>query len=188
MDKLRQIDESLFLFLNGLGTESWDGFWLLVTGKWYAIPLYAILLYLIYRRLGPKGTLVTILLVAAMITCTDQLANLFKYGIERPRPCKVEILMQQARFVAPRCGRFGFFSAHAASSMALAVFIGMLLRPWYRYLPFLLLFWVVLVGYSRIYVGVHYPGDIVVGFAVGALIAYVFLKLHRYIMARYGES
>ncbi|WGK63774.1 phosphatase PAP2 family protein [Croceiramulus getboli] len=179
MEQLKNLDEQLFLLLNSWGSESWDGFWLIITGKWYAIPLYVFLLYLLLKKLGPKSTVLVLILVATMITCTDQLANLFKYGFERPRPCQLEALMERGRFAAPRCGRYGFFSAHAASSMALAVFIGLLLRTWYRYLVFVLLFWAVLVGYSRIYLGVHYPGDVLVGFTLGALIAWGFFLLYR---------
>jgi undecaprenyl-diphosphatase len=177
IDTLLTYDTELFLFLNNLGSEQWDGFWLIVTEKWSSIPVYAVLLYLIYRHYGLKGTLLIMVAVALMITATDQLANLFKYGIERPRPCRVEALQDQMRFVAEGCGRFGFFSAHAASSMAAAVFLGLALRKYYRYLPFLLLFWAVIVAYSRIYLGVHYPLDIIVGMFFGGLTGTVFYLL-----------
>lgn len=181
-------DTELFLLLNNLGNESWDGFWLVVTEKWSSIPLYALLLYLIYRNLGPKGTLIVLLVVAAMITATDQLANLFKYGIQRPRPCRLEALQDQMRFVAHGCGRFGFFSAHAANSMATAVFVGLLLRPYYRWLVFVLLLWSSVVAYSRIYLGVHYPLDIVTGMAVGGLLGFAFYRLNLFLQARWHDG
>ncbi|MAO11511.1 MAG: hypothetical protein CMC07_11725 [Flavobacteriaceae bacterium] len=84
------------------------------------------------------------------------------------------------RYVAVRCGRYGYFSAHAASSMAAAVFLSLLLKKWYHYLPFLLLFWAAVVAYSRIYLGVHYPLDIVTGMFFGALIGFLFYKLQRW--------
>jgi len=185
MDQINDLDHQLFEFLNGLGTESWDGFWLFITNKLYAIPLYAVLVFLIYKKFGMKGMLITIVVVAAMIACTDQLANAFKHGIMRPRPCRVEAWKGVIRFVAERCGRYGYFSGHAANSMAAAVFAGLILRSSYRNLIFMLLFWSALVGYSRVYLGVHYPGDVLTGWIIGSLIGFGFYKLQQYAVSRY---
>jgi len=169
MNELKQLDYELYLFLNNLGSETWDPFW-----------LYAVLLFLIFKRFGLKGTLYTLVFVALLITATDQLANVFKHGFERLRPCRQEGIMEQARFIAVRCGSYGYFSAHAASSMALAVFVGLLLKSRFKWVLPLLLIWAFLVGYSRIYVGVHYPGDVLTGFIIGALIALFLVALHRF--------
>ena len=185
IETLLEYDTELFLFLNNLGSESWDGLWRFITEKYSSIPLYALLLYLIYRSIGWKGTLVIMVAAALMITATDQLANAFKYGVERPRPCRVEELKGLMRFAADGCGRFGFFSAHAASSMAAAVFLGLILKPTFRYLPFLLLLWAVVIAYSRIYLGVHYPLDIVVGMFFGGIIGWGAFVLQRWFRGRY---
>lgn len=177
IETLLTYDTELFLFLNNLGNERWDGFWRVVTEKWSSIPVYLLLLILVYRQYGLKGTAIILVTVALMITATDQLANLFKYGLQRPRPCRVEALQEQMRFIADGCGRYGFFSAHAASTMAAAVFVGLTLRRTYRYLPFLLLFWAVVVAYSRIYLGVHYPLDIITGMFFGGIIGWGFYLL-----------
>ncbi len=186
METLLEYDHELFLYLNSLGTETWDGFWLIVTEKLSSIPLYAVLLYLIYKKFGVKGTVITILLVAAMIACTDQLANLFKHGFQRPRPCKVEEWQTTMRFIAERCGRYGYFSAHAASSMAAAVFAGLALQSKYQYLIFFLLFWAAMVGYSRIYLGVHYPGDVLTGMIIGALLGFGFYKAQQKLVQKFA--
>ena len=188
IEELLKYDTELFLFLNNLGSEPWDEFWRIVTEKWSSIPLYIFLLYLVFRNCGPKGTLIVLVGAALMITATDQLANLFKYGIERPRPCRVESLQASMRFVADGCGRFGYFSAHAASSMAAAVFIGLLLKKFYRYLPFLLLFWAVLLGYSRIYLGVHYPLDVITGMFFGGILGWLFYLLQGWGQNRFNNS
>lgn len=180
LEQLVEYDTELFLFLNNLGNTSWDGFWQFVTEKWSSIPLYVILLYLIYKHYGWKGTVVILVSVALMITATDQLSNLFKNGIKRPRPCQLEELKESMRFVAVRCGRYGYFSAHAASSMAAAVFLGLTLRKWFKYLPFLLLIWAVLTGYSRIYLGVHYPLDVITGMAIGGFLGWIFYLLQMW--------
>ena len=180
LDQLLKYDTELFLFLNNLGNTSWDGFWRFVTEKWSSIPLYAFLLYLVFKHYGWKGTLIIIVCVALMITATDQIASLFKYGIKRPRPCKVEELQPLMRYVADGCGRFGYFSAHTASSMAAAVFLGLSLQKWYKYLPFLLLLWAVITGYSRIYLGVHYPLDVISGMAFGGLTGWLFYLIQKW--------
>ena len=129
IETLLHYDEQLFLYLNNLGTPPWDDFWRIVTEKWSSVPLYALLLFLLFKKFGIKATLLVMLCAAVMITATDQLANLFKYILfKRPRPCKVEELTSLMRFVADGCGRYGYFSAHAASSMAAAVFLGLLLK------------------------------------------------------------
>lgn len=177
LEQLLQLDEQLFVYLNSLGSERWDGLWLFITNKYAWIPLYALLLYLVFRNFGLKNMLIVMVLVGVMITFTDQLANLFKHGFARPRPCREEHLSELIRYIAPRCGRFGYFSAHAASSMALAVFLGLLFRKMYKNLVFLMLFWAAIVGYSRIYVGVHYPLDTLTGFIIGALVGFGFYKI-----------
>ena len=188
IEELLKYDTELFLFLNALGNETWDGFWLIVTEKWSSIPLYAVLLYLIYRKFGLKRTLVILVAVALLITAADQLANLFKHGIQRPRPCRVELLKPTIRFIAERCGRYGYFSAHAANTMALAVFVGILLKKWYPKLIFGLLFWAVFVAYSRIYLGVHYPLDIITGMFFGSILGWLFFWIQDRLQKRINFS
>ncbi|TYT26603.1 glycosyltransferase [Luteimonas viscosa] len=174
---VKLLDEQLFVFLNSLGSEPWDGLWLFITHKLTWIPFYAGLVYLLYRNFGLKNTLVIIALITVMAAATDQLSNLFKHGFERPRPCREEHLSEVIRYIAPRCGRYGYFSAHAASSMALAVFLGLLFRKTHRYLAPVLLVWSSMVGFSRIYVGVHYPLDVLTGMVVGALVGWLIYRL-----------
>jgi len=186
METLIEYDQDFFLFLNSLGTDTWDGFWLFVTNKLSSVPLYALLLFFIYQKFGVKGMLVTMVVVAAMITVTDQLSDFFKNYIQRPRPCKLFSWEETMRFIAPRCGRYGYFSGHATSSMATAVFAGLALRSKYRNLIFILLFWAFFVGYSRIYVGVHYPLDVFTGMIVGGMLGFLFYKIQGYFTQKYS--
>lgn len=185
MEQLVELDRELFLFLNNLGNPGWDLFWNTLTHKWTSIPLYILLIYLLYRSLGAKGAVITVLLVAGMITITDQLANVFKDGFERLRPCRQEGVMEYARFVAIRCGQYGYFSAHAASSAALTVYLGFILRPFYSKILYILIFWALMVAYSRIYVGVHYPGDVLTGIVLGCLIGWIFYFVQQRLMKKY---
>lgn len=185
IDQLLQYDKDLFLFLNNLGSPTWDLLWLIITDELTFIPLYALLLFLLYKKFGLKSLFIFIVVVALMITFTDQITNVFKRGFERPRPCRAEGVMEFARFVAKRCGLYGFFSGHAANSMAAAVFAGLLLKPYYKNLIFILLFWSAIVAYSRIYVGVHYPIDILCGWTFGGITGFAFYKLNLYLIKRY---
>ena len=185
IDQLLELDRELFLYLNNLGSETWDDLWLIITNKLTFIPLYALLLYCIYKKYGLKPLLLMVLVISVMITFTDQITNVFKDGFMRARPCRADGVSDLARFVAERCGKYGFFSGHSSNSMAAAVFGGLILRPYFKILIFILLFWSFIVAYSRIYVGVHYPLDIICGMTFGALSGFMFYKLAKYLIKRY---
>lgn len=188
LDKLITYDTSLFVFLNGLGSTPWDGFWLIITNKLTFIPLYALLLYLLYRAYGWKALLIMVVTIALMITFTDQFTNFIKRTVQRPRPCGNPDIIDQMRFIAVRCGKYGYFSGHSSNSMAVALFTGLMLRKYYKNLIFFLLFWSAVVGYSRIYVGVHYPLDVLSGFTFGAFSGYMFYRLTLYLIRRFTQT
>ena len=185
IEQLLEYDTELFVFLNNLGSPMWDNLWLIITNKFTFIPFYALLLFLLYKKYGLKSLLVFVVVVALMITFTDQITNVFKRGFQRPRPCGAENLIDKIRMVAAYCGKYGFFSGHSSNSMAAAVFAGLTLRPYYKNLIFILLFWSAVVAYSRIYVGVHYPLDIVCGLTFGAISGFLFYKLGKYLLKRF---
>lgn len=182
MDFLLDKDIALLIYLNNLGTVQWDGFWLFVSNKYSAIPLYLFLLFLSYKKIGLKSTLLLLLVVVLLITASDQTSNVFKNYFKRLRPCHDESIAHLVRLVQARCGGlYAFFSAHAANSMAIALFFGLLLKKNYKYLFSLLFIWAVLVGYSRIYLGVHFPLDVLTGMALGTIYALLFYKLFIWI-------
>jgi len=186
LEELLQQDKTLFLYLNGLGSDSWDAFWLFVTNKWTgSAPVYALLLILSYIKFGLKKTLLIVLSVGVLIGVTDQLANFFKYGVGRFRPCHDEEINSLMRLVKSSCGgKYGYFSAHAANSFALAVFFINVLKKHIRFIWILLLVWAVLVAYSRIYVGVHFPLDVVTGMLIGSILGWIFYSLMGKLEAR----
>ena len=185
IDTLIHYDKELFFYLNSLGNPTWDGFWLWVTHKFSWIPFYVLLLFLVFKKLGWKAGVLTMVVVAGMIATTDQLANFFKFTVERLRPCQDGVFDEAIRFVAPYCGKYGYLSGHASSSMALAVYIGLLLKHHYPKLIFIMLCYTILVSYSRIYVGVHYPLDIISGMVMGAIIGFVYYNIQRFFQTQF---
>lgn len=171
---------------NNLGSRQWDWLWLIITEKWTSIPLYLILLYFIYTKYNLKTLGACIVIALALTVLNDQLAGVFKYFFERPRPCN-EDFMRFGRFIAKRCGKYGFYSAHAASSLSIAIFIGRVLKPFYSQVLFWLLIWAAIITYSRIYIGVHYPTDIIVGFFVGFIFGNFGFFLFKRFQLKYNK-
>jgi len=186
LETLLNKDIELLIYLNNLGTVQWDGFWLFVTNKFSAIPLYLLLLYLGFKQYGIKKILIAVLFIALLITFADQTSNFFKYGFKRLRPCHNENISNLIRIVGNRCGGlYSFFSGHAINSMAIAVFFGLLLKNKYNYLFPLLILWALLVAYSRIYVGVHFPLDVFTGMLFGLLYGIIFYKLFNLFLKKF---
>ena len=170
METLIGLDQDLFLYLNNLGNPFFDPFWLFITNKFSSIPLYLLLIYLMYKSIGLPKTIIALIGIALMITMTDQLSYFVKHSVMRLRPCGEPEIEGLGRFVA-ECGSYGYFSGHATSSFALAIYLGLIFRHHYKYMFTGLIIWALFVSYSRIYVGVHYPADVLTGALVGILIA-----------------
>lgn len=186
LESLLDKDIELLIFLNNLGTTQWDGFWLFITNKLSAIPLYILLLYITFRQFGLKKTIAIVIFIALLIALSDQTSNLFKYGFKRLRPCHDESTKGFIRLVKASCGgKFSYFSAHAANAMAVAVFFSFLLKNVVKYLPIFLIFWALLVAYSRVYIGVHFPLDILTGIIFGFVYAVLFYNLLQVFLKRF---
>lgn len=186
LEELVQLDREVFIFLNNLGSSEWDGFWMFLTNKWSAIPLYLFLLILSFKQYGAKKLIFLVVSVVLLITVTDQLSNFFKYGVQRLRPCYDPEISEVMRLVKGYCGgRFSYFSAHAANTSALAVFFAILFSSNYKFVGIFLIVWAALVSYSRIYIGVHFPLDIITGMTVGGLFGWLFTKLYIFAIHKY---
>ena len=172
-----ELDQQLFLILNGIHSQAMDEVMFTITNKFTWVPFYVVLLGLIGYHYHWR-TLMIVIFVVVLITLSDQLSVLSKNTFERPRPCHEPGLAGLVHTFGGRCGGvFGFVSSHAANTFALAVFMGGLLR---RHIPFmmpLLLVWASVIAYSRVYLGVHYPADILGGAAMGIAIGYFVLFL-----------
>ena len=177
LERIIDKDIELLVYLNNIGSETWDGFWLFMTYTITSIPVYLFVLFLVYKYFGLKKLAISLLFITLVITISDQTSNLFKYGFERLRPCYNKDIMDLIRMVKSHCGgRYSFFSAHASTSMAVAVFFASLLRKQIRFVPGFLILWAIFVGYSRIYIAVHYPTDVLFGFLFGATVGYLMYR------------
>jgi len=176
---LNQLDTSLFLFLNGLHSGWLDPVMIFISGKLTWIPFYLVLLVLIIRQYRWQSLLI-LLFITVLISLSDQLSvRAFSFVFERPRPCHEPDLQPLIHLAKGSCGgAFGFVSSHAANSFALAGFSWFLLRPVFPKIGFVLFPWAAIVSYSRIYLGVHYPADILVGAFLGLIIAWVVWKIY----------
>lgn len=182
IEQIISIDQELFLLINGSSSPVLDYVMYWLSHKWVWIPLYAFILIKIYQEIGLKKTVVLMLSVAVLITMSDQLSvHLFKNQFERLRPCHDPLVKDQVILLNGKCGgRFGFLSSHASNTMALIAFLVIIFRDSWKYWCTPLICWSLLVGISRVYLGVHYPTDVLAGWVfgggLGSLTAWAFLK------------
>lgn len=174
LHQIQELDTYLFLLLNGLHAPWADTFMYWVTQRNTWIPLYALLIIgLIWQyKQRAAGMITTIILT---IVIADQTASsLLKPWVERLRPCYVEYLKGNLHLVVEGCGgQYGFASSHAANSFGLAVVLWLLIGKHFQWIGWFFFPWATLVSYSRIYVGVHYPFDVLVGTVIGCGAAYL---------------
>lgn len=160
-------DASALLWANGHHSPFLDQLMWFVSGKYEWIPLYLILLFLVVRKYKWRFWIILIL-IALVVTLTDQISvKGFKEVFERLRPCHEPALDGMVRILNDKCGgQFGFVSSHAANTFGLATLFSLLFQK--RWITWPLLFWAALVSYSRVYLGVHYPLDVIGGAMLGA--------------------
>ena len=185
IETLRHIDRAAFNFINhDIANSIFDTLcpWLREKMTW--IPFYVAAAYLVFRKYGAKNTALLIVLGAVTILLSDQTSGIFKHLIHRLRPCNNPEM--NVRLMIESCGvGFSFVSAHAANHFALATFMSFLVNR-NKLLITLLYFWAVCIALSQVYVGVHYPADIIGGATIGILaglitgsIAQIFLQKAR---------
>jgi len=190
IEEILKLDSKLFLFLNNLGTPKFDTFWISLSMIEANILMYLFLIFLLFytQKTRPKFLYIFYLLsvIALMITITDQGANIFKDYFQRLRPCYDESIKDSLRLVKENCGgKYGFFSAHASNSFSLAIFFGLLFKNRMRYIIIITMIYALLISYSRIYLGVHFPIDIIVGSSFGICVgiimySFVYLKFLKF--------
>jgi undecaprenyl-diphosphatase len=180
---LIHLDQQLLLFLNSLNSPFFDRLMWIISGRLTWVPLYLTILTVLTIRYRRK-MYILVLMIAILITASDRLSVLIKNTVKRPRPCHEQLLEGKVHIVNGRCGGlYGFVSSHASNSFSIALFTLLLIRK--RKFSIAMIIWALLIGYSRIYLGVHYPGDVLFGSLLGALIGWGVFRLWSYIEIRY---
>lgn len=185
METLSHLDSDLFLFLNGLHADWMDGVMIAITHMWVWFPLYLLLIYWTVKQYGKRCWWV-FLAVAVVVLCSDQLSShVFKPVFQRLRPCynpDLQDLIHLPKGLAG--GRYGFTSSHAANTFAVAAFLTPVLRNYRPWLGIVLYLWASISSYSRIYLGFHYPGDILCGAILGILVGLILWKMFQLVLMK----
>lgn len=184
---LHRLDQDLTLSLNSISTPLTDQLWILMSDKTVWIPAYVLCAYFLFRRLGWKKAAVVLISIGLAFGLCDQLSTIVKNSVDRLRPSySARMLSGGLNVLEGRGGFFGFFSAHSANAFALAMclIIGFRNDRTHTYNGFykLALIWAAMVAASRIFVGKHYLGDVLVGAVIGVTVGYFLGMLARYII------
>ncbi len=185
-EKLLQWDRDTFIYLNGLGTDAYDAFWSTVTHISTWIPLFILFIIMLYWKFPKREATYKVLTVLALLVFVLALTYLTKIAVGRLRPNNVAELSNLIR-ILHKPSDYSFFSGHAATSFSLTVLIYLFLRKKMAW-AFVFFIWPVLFALSRIYVGVHYPLDIIIGALIGTFFGVIFYKLHNRFISPYSRS
>jgi undecaprenyl-diphosphatase len=186
IDQLIQWDKDLLVVLNGFHVSWLDPVMLLITKIYFWLPLYAFLIYLMFRNFKKQAWFILIGAALTLLLCDQITATFMKPFFARLRPSHDPSMQGLLHYVDDyKEDLYGFSSGHAANTFGIAVFIWLTLRPIYQWTG-LIFIWAMLMSYSRIYLGVHFPGDIAVGIAIGIGCGLIGFKASQYMRARHN--
>ncbi len=181
LEKIKQIDQSIFFFFNKMHNPFMDVVMSLFTRTEIWAIFFLVIIYFIIKKYKAKSVIILILL-ALSIVISDQFSVFIKESLQRLRPSHDPAIQSMVHIVMKKGGLYGFFSSHATNTFAVAMFLSLLFKN-YRF-TILIFFWATLASYTRIYLGLHYPGDILTGMIVGSLIGLGMAVLNNTIDAR----
>ena len=190
---LHSLDQDVTLWLNSFSTPLTDSMWTMFSDKSFWIPTYIICVYFLFKRLGWKKALIVLASSGLAFAACDQFSNLVKHAVLRLRPSySFRMLSGRLNLLESRGGFYGFFSAHAANAYAVAMclIIGFRNDNTHTYNAFCkwALAWAMLISISRIFVGKHYLGDVIVGAIIGITFGYFIGMIARYLVQRYVDK
>jgi undecaprenyl-diphosphatase len=173
---IERLDQQLFLFLNSMNSPFWDQVMHAVSGRIIWIPLYlSIVIFLVIKY--KRKFFVILLFIILAATFSDQVSVIIKNIVQRLRPCYEPALQGLVHIVNGECGgQYSFVSSHATNSFDVALLSLLFIKK--KWFTISIVIWALIIGYSRIYLGVHYPGDVICGSILGALIGWSIYKLY----------
>ncbi len=173
LQNILELDKELFLYLNSFYNDFWDTIMLMITRKETWIPFYLVIIFYFFKSYHKKAWLI-LLFLALTIAASDQISVFIKETVQRLRPVHEPALENLVHNVLRKGGLHGFVSSHASNTFAIYVFTSRIFKN--KSYSLLLLFWAIVVSYSRIYSGVHYPLDIICGAILGIFIGWLMFK------------
>jgi len=175
MNNFLNLDQSLFLLINGNHSPFWDEIMIFFTQAYTWAAFFILFLFFIFKKYKLKKGLLILLILIIAVTFSDQFSTVIKELVKRFRPSHEPSIENMVHSALKRGGLYGFFSAHAVNTMAIAVLSSLIFRN--KFYNWLIFSWIFLIGYTRIYLGMHYPLDVICGWVSGGLIGYAAYKI-----------
>lgn len=176
-------DQQLLIYLNNLGTEFWDPVFMYITNQINWWPFFLVLIFLLLKKISLKQFGLLVLALAVFFVFTDQMTNVVKYAVARLRPVNDPLIEPYLR-VLRKAGSPSFFSGHASNSSGSVLIVFLILRKYYKYAWLIFLF-PLIFAYTRLYLALHYPLDILCGYIFGILSGFLFYVIFRYFNNKY---
>ncbi len=184
LETIIEKDQQLLIYLNGLGSTFWDPFYMYITHQINWWPFFVLIIFLLLKKISLKQFGLLVLVLAVFFLFTDQTTNLVKNSVERLRPVNDPLIEPYLRIVR-KAGSFSFFSGHASNSSGATLILFLILRKYYRY-AWVIFFFPLLFAYTRLYLALHYPLDILCGYIFGISSGFMFFYLFKYLNNKYG--
>jgi undecaprenyl-diphosphatase len=182
-ESVLHIDQEILIYLNNLGSKQWDPFWMAITNQFNWIPLFLLVIFLVIKTYGWKRGGFLILSMIFLVAFSDQFTNLIKNTTQRLRPNNDPTINHLLRTIYSPKG-FSFMSGHATTSTFFTIYILLLLKNNFKKYIFFLLLFPLVFSYSRLYLGVHFPLDVLTGLSIGFLFATLYYKVIGFIFKK----